>query len=123
MKEYKYSSIEHPFYAGVVTFLDYETSVRKCLSEISVEKFQPGQRVLIDLALLVGMTRFRFTECAISKDGRIGIGSCTSYADPPEELVEKANEFLRGEREIVEHSMLPAAKKKALLEGGDVNPC
>ena len=63
------NEIEDKNYIGIITVLDYETSVRKCLSDISIEiQNRNERRVIVDLALKVGINKYRFVE--------IGRASC-----------------------------------------------
>lgn len=102
-------------YIGIVTILDYEIAVRKCLTEMSFPPERDEKRkVIVDLALKSGINQYRFIVFDVDSDGRI-LWSSNQYINPNSEVVNLANTFLREKKEIVLHSMLPNAKKEELL--------
>ena len=67
-----YNSIIDKNYIGIVTVLDYETSVRKCLSNVLFNTQNRMERkVIVDLALKVGVNEYRFVVYDITDDGKI----------------------------------------------------
>lgn len=61
MEKVVYNPIMDKNYIGIVTVLDYETSVRKCLSSILVgTQNRMERKVIVDLALKVGVNEYRF---------------------------------------------------------------
>ncbi len=68
---------------GLITFLDYECTIRDSLSGFKVpEKFVNGKPVVIDTLLKSGPGRDRFLECAVLNDGRLDLSALkTSLAD------------------------------------------
>jgi len=102
-------------YIGIVTILDYEIAVRKCLAEISFPPDREKKRkVIVDLALKTGINQYRFVVFEVDSDGKI-IWSSNQYINPDSEIVDLANDFLKEKKEIVLHSMLSNAKKEELL--------
>lgn len=102
-------------YIGIVTILDYEITVRKCLTEMLFPPQKENKRkVIVDLALKSGINQYRFVVFDVNSDGRI-LWNSNQYIRPDSEVVKLADNFLREKREIVSHSMLPNAKKEELL--------
>ena len=61
MEKVVYNPIMDKNYIGIVTVLDYETSVRKCLSSVLVgTQNRMERKVIVDLALKVGVNEYRF---------------------------------------------------------------
>ena len=112
MEELHVYEIDDSRYLAIVTVLDYEILLSRCLKEI---KFYPtNKKIIVDLALKSGIDRYRFVEFTIDKNGRILTGS-NSYVKPKQLLVDKANQFLKENKEIVINSFLPESRKKELL--------
>lgn len=103
-------------YIGIVTILDYEIAVRKCLTEMSFPPEREKKRkVIVDLALKSGINQYRFVVFDVSNDGRI-LWSSNQYINPNSEVVNLANTILSEKKEIVSHSMLSNTKKEELLK-------
>jgi hypothetical protein len=114
MEKVIYNQITDNNYLGIITILDYETSVRKCLSDILVSTQNRVERkVIIDLALKVGFNKYRFVVCNITDDGEI-LWNSSTYIMPCDDIVKLANLFLMQKSDIFSNSMLPNSTKKAL---------
>lgn len=110
-----YNQIADDVYIGVVTILDYETSLRKCLSEISFSALgKSNSKIIVDLALKSGINEYRFVTYNITDNGNI-LWETSAYITPSKNIIAFANSFLREKREIVSNSMLPSTKKNELL--------
>lgn len=93
-------------YIGILTVLDYETSVRKCLSSILVDTQNRIERkVIVDLALKVGVNKYRFVAYDITDDGKI-LWNSGKYITPCEDIVKLANSLIRQKSDILANSML-----------------
>ena len=93
-------------YIGILTVLDYETSVRKCLSSILVDTQNRIERkVIVDLALKVGVNKYRFVAYDITDDGKI-LWNSGKYVTPCEDIVKLANSLIRQKSDILANSML-----------------
>lgn len=115
MEKIIYNQIVDKNYIGIVTVLDYETSVRKCLSNIIVSTQNRIERkVIVDLALKVGMNKYRFVVYDITDDGKI-LWNSSKYITPCEDIVRLANSFIRQRRDIISNSMLSNATQHELL--------
>ena len=115
MEKVIYNSIMDKNYIGIVTVLDYETSIRKCLSSVLVDTQNRMERkVIVDLALRVGVNKYRFVVYDITNDGKI-LWNSGKYITPCEDIVKLANSFIRQKSDILSNSMLSNAAKAILL--------
>lgn len=115
MEKAIYTQIADETYLGVVTVLDYEISVRKCLSDILVcTQKQDERKVIVDLALKVGINKYRFVAYTIASDGKI-LWNSSEYITPREEIVKLANSFIKQRSDILSNSMLPSITQATLL--------
>lgn len=112
MEKFYINKISDLDYLAIITILDYEILLSKCLTEISLPS--SNKKVIVDLALKSGIDQYRFVEFTVDKNGRILIGS-NNYVKPKQSLVNKANQFLKENKEIVLNSFLPESRKKELL--------
>lgn len=114
MKTVIYNSIADKNYIGIVTVLDYEISVRNCLSKLLVAtKNRTQRKVIIDLALKVGINEYRFVAYNITDNGKILLNS-GKYITPCKNIVKLANSYIRQKNEILSNSMLSDARKDKL---------
>lgn len=115
MESVVYNPIMDKNYIGIVTVLDYETSVRKCLSNILVSTQNRIERkVIVDLALKVGLNEYRFVVYDITDGGKI-LWSSSKYITPCEDIVKLANSFIRQKGNILSNSMLSNSAQATLL--------
>ena len=106
MEKVVYNSIMDKNYIGILTILDYETSVRKCLSSILVgAQNRIERKVIVDLALKAGVNEYRFVVYDITDDGKI-IWNSSKYITPCEDIVKLANSFIQQKSDILSNSML-----------------
>lgn len=115
MEKVVYNSIIDKNYIGIVTILDYETSVRKCLSSVLFNTQNRMERkVIIDLALKVGVNEYRFVVYDITNDGKI-LWNSGKYITPCEDIVKLANSFIRQKSDILSNSMLSNVAQAILM--------
>ena len=111
MEKVVYNPIMDKNYIGIVTVLDYETSVRKCLSSVLVgTQNRIERKVIVDLAL-----KYRFVVYDITDDGKI-LWNSSKYVTPCEDIVKLANSFIRQKSDILANSMLSNATQAILLK-------
>ena len=102
-------------YIGMITVLDYEISLRKCLAEISFPLERNNKRkIIVDLALKCGINQYRFVVFDISDEGKI-LWNSNEYVIPNSDIVNLANAYLKEKNQIVINSMLTKTKKKEIL--------
>ena len=117
MEEFIYNQIMDSDYIGIVTILDYEASVRKCLSRVLVgTQNRIERKVIVDLALKAGMNEYRFVVYNVTDDGKI-LWNSSKYITPCDDIVKLANSFIQKKREILSNSMLSKATQAILLGG------
>lgn len=117
MEEVMYHQIKDKEYLGIATFLDYEVSVRKCLANLLVDVTgQSKRKIIVDLALTTGLTKYRFVSYSVNDSGKI-LWNSSAYISPNEQIVHLANSFIRQNRNILLNSMLPQMEKEELLNG------
>ena len=116
MEKVVYNPIMDKNYIGIVTVLDYETSIRKCLSSTLVcTQSRMERKVIVDLALRVGVAnKYRFVVYDITNGGKI-LWNSGKYITPCEDIVKLANSFIRQKSDILSNSMLSNAAKAILL--------
>lgn len=115
MKKVIYNQITDKDYLGIVTILDYETSIRKCLSDILIcPQNRLERKIIIDLALKVGINEYRFVAYDITDDGKI-LWNTSKYITPCENIIRLANSFIRQRSDILPNSMLSSTAQAALL--------
>lgn len=114
MEKVVYNPIVDKNYIGIVTVLDYETSVRKCLSSVLIgTQNRIERKVIVDLALKVGVNEYRFVVYDITDDGKI-LWNSSKYITPCEDIVKLANSFIRQKSDILSNSMLSNATQAIL---------
>jgi hypothetical protein len=115
MEKYMFHQIVDSIYIGMVSVLDYEISLKKCLAEISFSlKTESRRKILVDMALKCGINQYRFVEMDVNDDGKI-LWNSSAYIIPNTRIVNLANAYLREKKEIVKNSMLSKTKKKEVL--------
>lgn len=122
VEKFVYNPIMDKNYIGILTVLDYETSVRKCLSSILVgTQNRIERKVIVDLALKVGVNEYRFVVYDITDDGKI-LWNSSKYITPCEDIVKLANSFIRQKSDILSNSMLSNVAQ-AICKGTDYTEC
>ncbi len=115
MEKAMYNQITDKNYIGIVTVLDYETSIRKCLSNILVgTQDRIERKVIVDLALKVGVNKYRFVVYDITDDGKI-IWNSSKYITPSDNIINLANSFIKQRKNILPNSMLSSDAQAAIL--------
>ena len=115
MEKVVYNPIMDKNYIGILTILDYEIPVRKCLSSILVDTQNRIERkVIVDLALKAGVNEYRFVVYDITDDGKI-IWNSNKYITPCEDIVKLANSFIQQKSDILSNSMLSNAAQAMVV--------
>lgn len=116
MEKVVYNPIVDKNYIGILTVLDYETSTRKCLSSILVDTQNRIERkVIVDLALKVGVNKYRFVAYDVTDSGKI-LWNSGKYVTPCEDIVKLANSLIRQKSDILANSMLCRSEQAFLLK-------
>lgn len=101
------------------TILDKETTIvpllyyQKSISDQLKDIYEPfNDRVIVDCALISGLNEYRFLLATI-KDGYV---TDTTYLEPSEELIKRANQELARYPKYVKHSVLSNVQVDAILK-------
>ena len=99
--------------------LDKETTIvpllyyQKPISDQLEDIYEPfNDRIIVDCALVSGLNEYRFLLATI-KDGYV---ADTSYLEPSEELIKRANQELAKYPKHVKHSVLSNAQVNTILK-------
>lgn len=115
MEKLIYNQIADEHYLGIVTMLDYETSLRKCLTDISIAvDGRTERKVIVDLALKTGLNKYRFVSYSVNDIGKI-LWSSSAYISPCAKIVTIANSIIKQKPEILSNSMLSSAAQEELM--------
>ena len=93
MKPYLINSLKKDGFDVIITLLDYETQISRCLKSI---RMSPGEtrKLLIDTILCSGMNEYRFIETTLNEDGTINLNHY-NYVNVDNDVLEKANEIVK----------------------------
>lgn len=115
MEKFIFHQMVDNTYMGIISVIDYEISVKKCLSEIQFPSVRNSKRkIMVDMALKCGINQYRFVAFDVSDEGKI-LWYSSEYVVPNSEIVSLADAFLKERGDIVTNSMLPNVKKRELL--------
>lgn len=115
MKYVIYNQLMNKDYLGIITILDYEISVRKSLEKLLVSTQNRTERkIIVDLALKVGINEYRFVEFDISDEGKI-LWKSNKYVTPCNDIVTCANSIITKKGDLLANSMLPNSVKETLF--------
>ena len=115
MEKFLYNLIADEKYFAIITVLDYELSLRSCLSEFEIcSSNYESKKIIVDLALKVGVNKYRFVEYDVGADGKL-IWSSSSYVTPSEQLTTLSNHFIRKKETVLPNSMLPKNEQTQIL--------
>ena len=93
----------------IVPLLYYQKPISDQLEDI----YEPfNDRIIIDCALISGVNEYRFLLATI-KDGYV---ADTTYLEPSEELIKRANQELAKYPKYVKHSVLSNAQVDTILK-------
>lgn len=93
----------------IVPLLYYQKSISDQLEDI----YEPfNERIIVDCALVSGLNEYRFLLATI-KDGHV---TDTTYLEPSEELIKRADQELAKSPKYVKHSVLSNAQVDNILK-------
>lgn len=96
----------------IVPLLYYQKLISDQLKDI----YEPfNDRVIIDCALVSGLNEYRFLLATLN-DGRV---TDTTYLEPSNELIKRANSELARYPKYVKHSVLSNAQVDTILKGNN----
>ena len=93
----------------IVPLLYYQKPISDQLDDI----YEPfNERIIVDCALVSGLNEYRFLLATIT-DGHV---TNTTYLEPSEELIKRANQELAKQPKYVKHSVLSNAQVNMILK-------
>ena len=115
MEKLYINNLDDSKYIALITALDYEILVSKYLKQLSIET-PPNkpEHVLVDLALKIGIDKYRFVEFDINESGKIDLNS-HRYVLLNAFYEILANNYLKEKKEIVLNSILADSQINQLL--------
>lgn len=72
MKPYLINSLKKSVLDAIITLLDYQTQISRCLKSIRMSPNET-RKFLIDTILCSGMNEYRFIATALNEDGTINL--------------------------------------------------
>jgi hypothetical protein len=93
----------------IVPLLYYQKPISDQLKDI----YEPfNNRIIVDCALVSGLNEYRFLLATLT-DGRV---TDTTYLEPSDELIKRANQELARYPKYVKHSVLSNAQVETILK-------
>lgn len=114
MKLYLINSLKQDGFDSIITLLDYQTQISKCLKSIRMSPDETG-KVLIDTILCSGMNEYRFIETILNKDGTINLNNY-KYVNVNNDILKKANEILKCQPIFLKNSVLSESQIKKIVQ-------
>lgn len=96
----------------IVPLLYYQKPISNQLEDI----YEPfNDRIIVDCALVSGINEYRFLLATLN-DGHV---TDTTYLEPSDELIKRANSELAKYPKYIKHSVLSNAQVNAILKGNN----
>lgn len=113
MKTYIINHLDKNNFDAIITLLDYQTNISRCLETIHLS---PGKtrNVLIDTVLCSGMNEYRFIETDLNEDGTINLDHC-HYVSVDDNVLNTANEILNHHPASLKNSVLPMSQIQKII--------
>lgn len=111
-KTYLINSIKEDGFATIITLLDYETQISRCLKSIRISP-DGIKKLLIDTILCSGMNEYRFIETTLNEDETINLNQY-KYVEVSKGILEKANEIVKHQPIFLKNSVLPESQAKKI---------
>lgn len=114
MKRYLINSLKKDGFDVIITLLDYQTQISRCLRSIRMSPDET-KKLLIDTILCSGMNEYRFIETTLNEDGTINLNHY-NYVNVDNDVLEKANEILKYRSAFLRNSVLPESQIKKIAQ-------
>ncbi|XVG95325.1 type II toxin-antitoxin system RnlB family antitoxin [Eubacteriales bacterium KG127] len=93
MKPYLINSLKKDGFDAIITLLDYQTQISRCLKSIRMSPDET-RKLLIDTILCSGMNEYRFIETTLNEDGTVNLNHY-NYVNVNDDVLKKANDILK----------------------------
>jgi len=114
MKLYLINNLKKNGFDTIITLLDYQTQISRCLKTIRMSP-NKTRKLLIDTVLCSGMNEYRFIEATLNDDGTINLNHY-NYVTVDNDVLEKANEILKCQPVFLRNSVLPESQIKKIAQ-------
>lgn len=114
MKPYLINDLKNDEYVAIVTLLDYQIQISRCLKTIKISPINSG-KVLIDTILCSGMNEYRFIETDLNEDGSINLNKY-KYVSVNNNVLKKANNIIKQYPIFLNNSVLPESQIKKIAQ-------
>ncbi|MDO4772716.1 MAG: type II toxin-antitoxin system RnlB family antitoxin [Bacillota bacterium] len=114
MKQYLINELDQGGFHAIITLLDYQTQISRCLKSIKITSTQ-SEKLLVDTLLCSGMNEYRFIETTLNEDGTINLDQY-KYVSVDSETLAKANDILKHQPLSLMNSVLPESQAKKILQ-------
>lgn len=114
MKLYLINNLKKNGFDTIITLLDYQTQISRCLKTIRMFP-NKTRKLLIDTVLCSGMNEYRFIEATLNDDGTINLNHY-NYVTVDNDVLEKANEILKYQPAFLRNSVLPESQIKKIAQ-------
>ncbi len=115
MKLYLINSLKKDGFDAIITLLDYQTQISRCLKSIRMSPPDKTRKLLIDTILCSGMNEYRFIETTLNEDGTINLNHY-NYVNVNDDVLKKANEILKYQPDFLKNSVLPESQIKKIAQ-------
>lgn len=112
MRSYLINTLEIDEFDIIITLLDYQTQISRCLKSIRISPSNGG-KLLIDTVLCSGINEYRFIETTLNTDGTINLNQY-KYVNVNNDVLEKANEIVKYQPIFLKNSVLPESQIKSI---------
>lgn len=116
MKNIILNKVSNLEYSHIITFLSYEVDINDSIKKLKIEnQYGVQYKVLVDLALVSGLGKYRFVEFHSDDKGQIDLNT-RAFIDPSFDIQNLANGFLAQNPQAISSSFLPTSQKEFLLK-------
>ena len=112
MKPYLINNLEQDGFSLIITILEYQVQISKCLKSIRVSPHKED-KLLIDTLLCSGMNEYRFIEATFNENGTINLEEY-KYVDVSNDILSFANDIIRHQPIYLKNSVIPESQVKSL---------
>lgn len=114
MKPYLINNLKKDGFDAIITLLDYQTQISRCLKSIRMSP-DKTRKLLIDTILCSGMNEYRFIETTLNEDGTINLNHY-NYVNVNDDVLKKANEILKYQPVFLRNSVLTESQIKKIVQ-------
>lgn len=113
MKKYVVNTLNKNGFDVIITLLDYQTDISRCLKTIHLSP-DKTRNVLIDTVLCSGMNEYRFIETDLNEDGTINLNQY-QYVTVTDDILKTANKILKHQPNALKNSVLPESQIQKII--------